>query len=137
MAASGGEQHTWIPRTEQETGSKLHEFLIYSREQLRGVVRDQCVGEGIHEIRRFEVLQQNLVDGGRRQETVTSHSVQGNHRPRCSNAVGHGMGSLSLDATLRNGESDLFFSSFFLILGSFTTCFDLLWPEPLARQGEQ
>lgn len=83
------------------------------------------------------MLQQNLVDGGRRQETVTSHSVQGNHRPRCSNTVGHGMGSLSLDATLRNGESDLFFSSFFLILGSFTTCFDLLWPEPLARQAEQ
>lgn len=116
MAAPGGEQHTWIPRTEQETGSKLHEFLIYSREQLRGVVRDQCVGERIHEIRRFEVLQQNLVDGGRRQETVTSHSVQGNHRPRCSNAVGHGMGSLSLDATLRNGESNLFF--FFLLSDS-------------------
>lgn len=84
------------------------------------------------------MLQQNLEDGGRRQETVTSHSVQGNHRPRCSKAAGHGMGSLSLDATLRNGESDcFFFSSFFLIPGSFTTCFDLLWSEPLARQGEQ
>lgn len=74
------------------------------------------MGEEIYEIRRFEVLQRKLVDGGRRQETVTSHSVQGNHGLRCSKAAGHGMGSLSLDATLRNGESDLFF--FFLFSDS-------------------